>query len=155
MKYFSKKVTFQGIEFDSTQERDRYLTLLQLQKDGFISSLRRQVPFILIPRITHTVPKHLKTKTRYIERTLEKEARYHADFVYRENGCLIVEEFKSAYTAHLADYILRRKLMVQKIASHNARHPHTPAMFREVVYRNKRTPPTVTDRPPFEPTLFP
>ena len=136
-KYGSSKVEFYGIVFDSTYERDRYLYLLQLQREGKISKLRRQTQFLLIPKITKVVPKQLKTKIKYVERCVELPSYYHNDFTYIENGKYICEEFKSVMTSKLADYILRRKLMVQKIYNHNSKG-RSQWVFREVVYFNKR-----------------
>ena len=136
-KYGSSKVEFQGVVFDSKYERDRYLYLLDLQKQGKISGLRRQTPFLLIPKATKLFPKQLKTKVKYVERVVEIQSLYHNDFTYIEDGKYICEEFKSAMTSKLADYILRRKLMVQKIYKHNKKN-HGQWVFREVVYFNKR-----------------
>ena len=135
-KYGSSKVEFQGVVFDSKYERDRYLYLLDLQKQGKISGLRRQTPFLLIPKATRLVPKQLKTKVKYVERVVEMQSLYHNDFTYIEDGKYISEEFKSAMTSKLADYILRRKLMVQKIYKHNSKG-RSQWVFREVVYYRK------------------
>lgn len=43
---------------------------------------------------------------------LENAAFYTADFVYLENGEVVVEDVKSEYTRKEKDYILRRKLML-------------------------------------------
>lgn len=135
-KFGAKKVVFKGIEFDSTYERDRYIYLCQLQKEGKISGLRRQVRFILIPKTTKIVPKQLKTKVKYEERCVELASVYHNDFLYIEDGKYITEEFKSQMTSTLPDYVLRRKLMVKKIYEHNAKG-RSQWVFREVVYYNK------------------
>jgi hypothetical protein len=135
-KYGSSKVEFQGVVFDSKYERDRYLYLLDLQKQGKISGLRRQTPFLLIPKATRLVPKQLKTKVKYVERVVEMQSLYHNDFTYIEDGKYISEEFKSAMTSKLADYILRRKLMVQKIYKHNKKN-RSQWVLREVVYYRK------------------
>lgn len=136
-KYGSSKVDFNGIVFDSKYERDRYLYLLDLQKQGKISGLRRQTPFLLIPKATKLYPKQLKTKVKYVERVVEMQSLYHNDFTYIEDGKYICEEFKSSMTSKLADYILRRKLMVQKIYKHNKKC-RSQWVFREVIYYNKR-----------------
>lgn len=135
-KYGSSKVEFQGVVFDSKYERDRYLYLLDQQKQGNISGLRRQTQFLLIPKATKLFPKQLKTKVKYVERVVEMQSLYHNDFTYIEDGKYICEEFKSAMTSKLADYILRRKLMVQKIYKHNHKG-RSQWVFREVVYFNK------------------
>lgn len=136
-KYNSRKVEYKGLFFDSTYERDRYIYLLSLQKQGQIYNLRRQTEFVLIPKVKKLVPKQLKTKVKYVEKVIELQSLYHNDFTYIEDGKYICEEFKSVMTSKLADYILRRKLMVQKIYKHN-RKGRSQWVFREVVYYNKR-----------------
>lgn len=142
-KYGAKKCVYNGITFDSTYERDRYIYLADLQKRGEIEGLRRQTRFLLIPKVTHMVARPLKTKVKYVERIVENEADYHCDFLYKENGTYVIEEFKSNMTAKLTDYILRRKLMVRKIYEHNAKG-RGQWMFREVVYSKKAL--TIRDR---------
>lgn len=144
-KYGASKVVFKGIAFDSRYERDRYIHLLHLQANGKISGLRLQQGFKIIKKVIKIVPVQLKTKVRWDEKVVEKEARYHCDFLYKENGRIIVEEFKSKMTAELPDYILRRKLMVNKIYDHNERKGRTPWVFREVVYERKDKI-TITDK---------
>lgn len=135
-KYGASKVIFKGIKFDSTYERDRYIHLCHLQKKGLISGLRLQQKFVLIKKTIKLVPKQLKTKVRWDKRVVEQEADYHCDFVYIENGVYVCEEFKSVMTSSLADYILRRKLMVKKIYEHNEKG-RSKWIFREVVYYKK------------------
>ena len=138
-KFMANKVTFMGIKFDSLYERDFYIRLLGLQKEGKISGLRLQTPFLLIPRTTKIASTQLKTKVRYDERVVEMEAWYHNDFTYydHEKNVYVCCEYKSAMTSKLRDYILRRKLMVRKIYEHNAKG-RSQWVFREVVYFNKR-----------------
>lgn len=135
-KFGASKVVFNGIKFDSTYERDRYIYLCHLQKQGKISCLRLQTPFLLIKKTIKLIPRQLKTKVRWDKRVVEHEAGYHNDFTYIENGVYVCEEFKSEYTSVLADYILRRKLMIKKIYEHNEKG-RSKWIFREVVYYNK------------------
>lgn len=135
-KYGSKKVTYKGIVFDSKHEMEYYLKLLDLQEKGKIIGLRRQTRFMLIPSVTELVPKQLKTKVRYEKRTVEMAAMYHNDFTYKENGVYYCVEYKSKMTTKLPDYILRRKLMVQKIHEHNKKG-RGQWVFREVIYGGK------------------
>lgn len=135
-KYGARKVEYKGILFDSTYERDRYIYLTHLQKAGNISGLRLQQKFVLIRKTIKLFPTQLKTKVRWDKRVVEQEADYHCDFVYIEKGVYVCEEFKSVQTASLADYILRRKLMVKKIFAHNEKG-RSRWIFREVVYYNK------------------
>ena len=143
-KYGASKVVFNGISFDSRYERDSYIDLCYIQKQGKISGLRLQVGFRIIKKVIKLIPVQLKTKVRYDQRVVEKEARYHCDFLYKEDGKIIVEEFKSVMTAELPDYVLRRKLMVNKIYDHNERPNRIQWVFREVIYDKKKT--TITDK---------
>lgn len=142
-KYGSSKVTFMGETYDSKYERDRALYLKDLERHGKISCLRRQVGFVIITKTTVVVPVQLKTKVKYVEKVVEQEAEYHCDFLYKENGKYIIEEFKSKMTAKLADYILRRKLMVKKVHEHNAKG-RSQWVFREVVYSGRKI--SITDK---------
>ena len=96
-KYRNKKIVVNGITFDSKKEARRYTELLLLERAGAIQELRRQVKFELIP------------SQRYDGKVVERPCSYVADFVYRENGNLIVEDTKGLKTR---DYIIKRKLML-------------------------------------------
>lgn len=97
MKYHNKKVTINGETFDSKKEAARWQELLLLQRAGKISHLNRQVAYELIP-------------SQYIDGTcVERAVKYVADFVYKENGQLIVEDTKGMRTP---EYIIKRKLML-------------------------------------------
>ena len=96
MKYGNRKVSVNGIKFDSMREANRYVELSLLQRAGEISDLRLQVPFEL-------VPKQKDSKGRVI-----REIRYIADFVYIEKGKCIVEDAKGVRTK---EYALKKKLM--------------------------------------------
>lgn len=96
-KYGNKKVTFDGIEFDSKKEARRYAELKMLQKAGMIKDLELQKKYELIP-------------SQYInKRCVEREVAYKADFVYKQNGETIVEDTKGMKTK---EYIIKRKLML-------------------------------------------
>lgn len=94
-KYHAKKITIDGIEFDSRREANRYAELMVMQRAGLISDLQRQEEFVLIPKCGK-----------------ERAAKYHADFSYIDTatGNKVVEDVKSRATK-TKDYILRRKLM--------------------------------------------
>lgn len=100
MKYHNKQTTFNGIEFDSKKEAQRYAELLLLQRAGEITDLQRQKKFLLIP------------SQRIDGKVVERECAYYADFVYYEkrSGNLVVEDTKGMRTK---DYIIKRKLMLQ------------------------------------------
>lgn len=115
-KYRSKKITVDGLTFDSKKEYRRWCELNLLQKAGKITDLERQVKFELIPAQKRTVEtgelykrgtRAGEPKTKEV--TLEHSCDYYADFVYREDGRQVVEDTKGVRTA---DYIIKRKLML-------------------------------------------
>jgi hypothetical protein len=96
-KYNSRKVKADGMIFDSRREFLRWNELVLLQKAGKISNLQRQVKFELIPS--------QKAEGKVVER----QCSYTADFVYEQDGKVIVEDTKGFKTK---DYIIKRKLML-------------------------------------------
>jgi hypothetical protein len=107
-KYHSKKVTRNGITYDSVKEYKRHCELLLLERAGVITDLQTQVEFVLIPaqREPDTIGKRGGVKRG---KTIEQKASYVADFVYTENGETVVEDTKGFRTK---DYILKRKMML-------------------------------------------
>ena len=97
-KYNSKKITVNGMVFDSKKEAARYKELKALEKAGAIMGLKRQVKYLLIPA-------QYEPKMKLAER----ECAYYADFVYAEKGCIVVEDTKGIRTE---DYKIKRKLML-------------------------------------------
>lgn len=107
-KYRAKKTWAYGLQFDSKKEAKRYQELKLLEAAGKIEDLKTQVKFRLLPaqREPDTVgPKGGKIKGRVIER----EVSYIADFVYVENGQMIVEDTKGMRTP---EYVIKRKLLL-------------------------------------------
>lgn len=113
-KYHNKKITIDGLMFDSKKEAKRYQELKALEKAGVIYGLRTQVKYLLIPA------QHELTDEVYIKgknkgdpkkgKLLERECAYYADFVYStKGGELVVEDTKGMRTP---DYIIKRKLML-------------------------------------------
>jgi hypothetical protein len=96
-KYKAKKVTFQGITFDSKKEANRYSELVLLERAGKIQNLERQVKFELIPY------------QRIDGKVVERACHYIADFVYQQDGKKVVEDTKGYKTQ---EYIIKRKLML-------------------------------------------
>lgn len=132
MKYFSHKATYQGMTFDSRQEMERYIELRCKEIRGEVGQIHRQVRFTIIPSVWGWKTRRLKTKVKNVRYLRERAAYYTADFVYREGDRIIIEDVKSAYTAQLKDYVLRRKLMVQIIERHNkGRWGSAEFVFRE------------------------
>ena len=107
-KYNNRKVRRDGLTFDSKKEHTRYNELLLLEQAGEIRNLRRQVKFVLIP--TQREPSKIGTRGGVKKgKLLERECAYIADFVYTENGKIVVEDTKGLRTK---DYIIKRKLML-------------------------------------------
>jgi hypothetical protein len=98
-KYHSKKITRDGITFDSKKEYERFRELKLLEQAGKIVDLKRQVEFVLLPS-----QRDPKTK-----KVIERPCKYIADFAYYRQGEYIVEDTKGFRTA---DYIIKRKLML-------------------------------------------
>ena len=93
MKFKSKKIKIGDMVFDSKKEYQRYLELLELEKNGGISCLQRQVKFVLLPK-----------------QDGERAVTYIADHVYVYGEILVVEDVKSKITKKQPDYIIKRKL---------------------------------------------
>lgn len=112
-KYGSRKVTVDGITFDSRKEAARYQELRLLERAGAISSLRLQVKYQLIPtqrEFCNEIYKKGKKKGCFKPgKLLEKECSYIADFTYIKGGKLIVEDTKGLKTEA---YKIKRKLML-------------------------------------------
>lgn len=96
-KYGNRKITKDGITFDSMKEYKRFCELNLLERAGEITELQRQVKFLLIP------------SQKIDGKVVERPVNYIADFVYWENGQMVVEDTKGFKTK---DYILKRKLML-------------------------------------------
>lgn len=93
-KYRAKKVTIDGITFDSQMEGRRYLQLKTLQIRGEITHLELQPEYKIV------------IDTKLI-------CKYKADFRYidQRRQCTVVEDVKSKYTAKNPVYRLKKKLV--------------------------------------------
>lgn len=109
-KYHSRKVTVDGVTFDSQKEYRRFRELCLLEKAGRITDLQRQVKFVLIPAQYEpdTIGKRGGIKRGKL---IERECSYLADFVYNQDGKQVVEDTKGYKTA---EYIIKRKMMLYK-----------------------------------------
>lgn len=97
-KFGNVKTVIDGIKFDSKREAKRYSELKMLERGKAISDLQLQVPYVLIP------------SQKGVERN-ELPVKYIADFVYKQNGQLVVEDAKG-FREPL--YVVKRKLMLEK-----------------------------------------
>lgn len=111
-KYLNKKVEYDGILFDSHKEKNRYIVLRQAEKDGIISHLELQPQYELIPKITEKYVKHLKTKDKICERTVQLAITYRGDFRYKKDGVVVVEDVKASPNHASMDktFIIKEKL---------------------------------------------
>ena len=99
-KYHAKKTVVDGITFDSKREADRYLVLKNMEEDGTIEDLRRQVRYELIPAFD-VAGRHYRA------------VFYVPDFTYtdKETGEEIVEDVKGMRTDV---YKLKSKLFARR-----------------------------------------
>lgn len=97
-KFHAVAVNVRGQRFHSKKEARRWEELQLLSRAGKITDLKRQVRYLLIP-------------SQYDDegRCIERSCTYVADFVYRKDGELVVEDAKGKRTA---DYVIKRKLML-------------------------------------------
>jgi len=99
-KYNNKRLTIEGVTFDSKREYTRWCTLQLLERSGEIQDLQRQVKFDLIPTLKHN------------GETLRK-ITYSADFTYTEKGIKIIEDSKG-----FATDVFKLKLRMMLIKYH-------------------------------------
>lgn len=110
-KYGNSRVTLGGIDFDSKREMQRYLVLKEAQDKGVISNLELHPTFELIPKITETYIKHLKTKDKKCERTVQLPITYTADFSYYKDNVKVVEDVKVDPKILPKEFVLKIKMM--------------------------------------------
>jgi hypothetical protein len=97
-KHKARKLTIDGITFDSQIEGMHYLSL---KHDPTVTDLVPHPRFILIEPFIYKGKKERKTE-------------YIADFAYMKDGVRIVEDVKSEWTRTLPVYRLKRKLLLSK-----------------------------------------
>ena len=110
-KYHSRKITKDGITFDSIKEYRRWCELSLLEKAGEITDLKRQVRFTLIPsqrEFSGEIGKNGRFKKGKL---LERSCVYVADFTYykQPQNKFVVEDVKGVKTDA---YVIKRKLML-------------------------------------------
>lgn len=96
-KYHSKKVEYQGEIFDSKFELTYFIFLQELEKQGKISSLQRQVKYELLPRQTD---ENNKFKYHPVE--------YKSDFEY--DDCEHTHHTVDTKGFRTADFRIKQKL---------------------------------------------
>ena len=118
-KLRNKKVSVNGILFDSKREASRYWELRMLERNGKISNLELQKEYELIPAQYETFPRYGKKGQRLKDgqRCIEQAVKYIADFVYTDNetGLEVVEDakgYRDPKSATYAKFVIKRKLML-------------------------------------------
>ena len=119
----NKKVTVDGIEFDSKKEARRYCELQLLLQAGQITDLQLQKEFELIPAQYETFARYGKTGKRLQDgkRCIERSCVYKADFVYKKDGQLVVEDtkgYRDPASASYAKVVIKRKLLLWRYGLH-------------------------------------
>lgn len=97
-KYRAKKTEVDGIKFDSKKEAKRYIALRELEKKGSIEKLMLQPRFLLQEGFR-------KNGKAY------RKIEYVADFMYEQDGKLIIEDVKGIKTDV---YKLKQKLFEKR-----------------------------------------
>ena len=98
-KYHNKICEYDNMTFSSIKERNYYIKLKMMQKNGKIKELKCQTPFVLI-------------ETFKLEDKTYRQTKYIADFTYiDENGNYHVVDTKGFRTP---EYKLKKKLMAWK-----------------------------------------
>lgn len=113
-KYHNTKTEVDGIVFDSKKEAKYYLYLKQLEKEGKISDLQRQVQYELVPAVWRDEIVHLKTKDKVVRRQVQRPIYYVADFVYVNtlDGGTQVIDIKGGKATITKEFILKKKMML-------------------------------------------
>ena len=104
-KYNNKKVVYEGISFASSKECERYKFLKLMENQGIITELQIQQKFLLIPAVIETQVVQLKTKSKTIEKTIQRPIYYISDFTYKKDGVLVVEDVKASQSRYAIDKV--------------------------------------------------
>ena len=114
-KYGNRKITVDGVTFDSKKEAARYRELKLLERAGKISFLELQAKYVLIPAqrapSSDTYKRGPNKGKPKPGKLLEKECSYIADFSYLRDGRFVVEDTKGVRTEV---YKIKRKLMLER-----------------------------------------
>lgn len=102
-KYNNRKADFRGETFDSEKERDYYILLLDKEKRGEITDLKRQVSIII--QEPFTTPKGEKIRA----------ITYKADFTYKDlDGVTHIIDVKGGNATKTEGYKLKKKLLAYR-----------------------------------------
>ena len=106
-KYRNQKTSVGSIQFDSKKEAQRYAELITLYNLRAITDLRLQERIALQGSYKSPAGELMRGYT------------YVADFTYISGGVKIIEDVKSDITIKNPDYILKIKMLKNKIQSEN------------------------------------
>ena len=110
-KYNNRRVTLDGITFDSQAEARRYEQLRLLQQAGDISELNVHERIVIVP-------------AECIDGKMEHDLHYEADFTYLSDGWRVVEDVKGVQTPL---FRLKWRLLRQRWAGLKVRFRVIPA----------------------------
>ena len=118
-KYGSRRVTVDGIVFDSQKEANRFRELRLMERAGYIIKLQRQTKFVLIPTQREPSGKVYSRGEKKGQpkpgKIIEHEVAYYADFTYWKKAdndwTYVVEDVKGVRTEV---YKIKRKLMLER-----------------------------------------
>lgn len=118
-KYRNRQIEYNGEKYDSVKEYRRHDELKLLERAGKITGLQRQVKFELIPKqFEESNEVFQRGKNKGLPKPgkmLEYAVFYVADFVYKQNGKLVVEDVKGYKGgAAYAIFTIKRKLMLER-----------------------------------------
>ena len=99
-KYWNTKTTYKWIVFDSKKEARRYIELETLEKVGMISELETQPRYILQEKFTYR-GENIRAIT------------YLADFRYKQDWKVYVEDVKGGKATKTALYEVKKKILLK------------------------------------------
>ena len=102
-KYRAKACSVGAEKYRSQRERDCHQELLLLQRAGQIADLRREVPYVLAPKVKITGEDRARPALRYV-----------ADFVWSDAGSVVVGDAKGLATPV---YRVKKHLIHKAVAS--------------------------------------
>lgn len=101
-KYNARKLTVEGVSFDSKKEYLRWVELSAMQEAGLISNLQRQVRFVLQEAFVDGAGKRCRAIT------------YTADHTYQDGERLVIEDVKSVITARSESFRVRWRMLLNQ-----------------------------------------
>ena len=98
-KFNAQSVEMDGYTFQSGVEAGRWVELKLLRDIGQIANLRPHPRWVLLPGFKHRGKRY-------------REVSYTADFIYEENGIIVVEDVKGGKATQTRDFRMRMKILL-------------------------------------------